>query len=72
MFFLFVCPIIKLILYIYIYICLNRLHLKNNATGAESVLYLTTEQQKNSRYFHDEATGGELETISKVKFNPIQ
>jgi peptide chain release factor subunit 1 len=39
--------------------------LKNNATGAETTLYLTSEQQKNSKYFRDEETGGELETISK-------
>jgi len=39
--------------------------LKNNATGAETTLYLTSEQQKNPKFFHDAATGGELETISK-------
>jgi len=43
----------------------DRITLRNNSTQEESIVYLSTEQQKNDSYFHDQATGTELETLKK-------
>mmetsp|Transcript_9547 Transcript_9547/g.24275 ORF Transcript_9547/g.24275 Transcript_9547/m.24275 type:complete len:357 (-) Transcript_9547:1461-2531(-) len=43
----------------------DRITLRNNSTQEESIVYLSSEQQKNDSYFHDAATGTELETLKK-------
>ena len=35
----------------------DRITLRNNSTQEESIVYLSSEQQKNDSYFHDAATG---------------
>lgn len=46
----------------------NRVTLRNNATGEEKVLHLTPEQERSesSTHFHDPETGVELEVIDKI------
>ncbi|CAM9300758.1 unnamed protein product [Phaeothamnion confervicola] len=44
---------------------IDRLQLRNNATGAEKVLHLRPEQEANESLFRDADTGTELETIEK-------
>lgn len=43
----------------------DRVVLKNNSNQEETVLYLTSEQQKNDKYFKCERTGVDLEVVSK-------
>lgn len=46
---------------------IDRITMRNNATGEESVVLLSTEQQRNESYFHDSETGVELEVTEKVQ-----
>ena len=46
----------------------NRLLVKNNATGEEKVLHLTPEQEKNEAHFRDTETGIVLEIVDKQTF----
>jgi len=42
--------------------------LKNNSTGEEKELHLTKEEERDQRFFRDEKTGAELETIESMPF----
>jgi peptide chain release factor subunit 1 len=44
---------------------IDRLVLRNNSTGEDSIVHLNQEQQANENFFHDPTTGVELETIEK-------
>lgn len=44
---------------------IDRIVLRNNSTGEDSIVYLNQEQQANENFFHDPTTGVELETIEK-------
>lgn len=44
----------------------NRLQVKNTATGEEKILHLTPEQEQNDSYFHDATTGVQLEVVERV------
>jgi len=44
----------------------NRLVVKNTATGEEKVLHLTPEQEHNDSYFHDPVTGVQLEVVDRI------
>jgi len=43
----------------------NRIQVKNNATGEEKILNITTEQEKNESLFKDPVTGATLEIVEK-------
>lgn len=47
-------------------LAVNRLQVKNTATGEEKVLHLTPEQEQNDSYFHDAATGVQLEIVERM------
>jgi peptide chain release factor subunit 1 len=44
----------------------NRLVVKNTATGEEKILHLTPEQEQNDSYFHDPVTGVQLEVVDRI------
>mmetsp|Transcript_9139 Transcript_9139/g.22862 ORF Transcript_9139/g.22862 Transcript_9139/m.22862 type:complete len:445 (+) Transcript_9139:101-1435(+) len=44
---------------------INRHVLINNQTQIQTILYLTAEQEKDEKLFHDEETGVELESLEK-------
>jgi len=44
----------------------QRITVRNNQTSEESVLHLTNEQIQDDKFFRDEKTGVELETIDKM------
>lgn len=44
----------------------NRLQVKNTATGEEKILHLTPEQEQNDSYFHDATTGVQLEVVERL------
>eukprot|EP00571_Detonula_confervacea_P015719 CAMPEP_0172297968 /NCGR_PEP_ID=MMETSP1058-20130122/808_1 /TAXON_ID=83371 /ORGANISM="Detonula confervacea, Strain CCMP 353" /LENGTH=458 /DNA_ID=CAMNT_0013007195 /DNA_START=75 /DNA_END=1451 /DNA_ORIENTATION=- len=44
---------------------INRYVLRNVSTSEEKVIHLNPEQEKNPSFFHDSATGAELEVIEK-------
>ena len=44
----------------------NRLVVKNTATGEEKILHLTPEQETNDSHFHDPVTGVQLEVVERV------
>ncbi|KAL3793159.1 hypothetical protein HJC23_005661 [Cyclotella cryptica] len=43
----------------------NRYVLRNASTGEERIIHLSPEQEKNESFFHDPATGVELEVVEK-------
>jgi len=45
---------------------INRLTVKNTATGEEKILHLSPEQETNEAHFHDAATGVQLEIVERV------
>jgi len=45
---------------------IDRIKLRNHAAGEDKVLHLSNEQQANEEYFHDAASGVELEVIEKL------
>ena len=45
---------------------INRLTVKNTATGEESILHLTPEQESNDSFFHDSSTGVQLEIVERM------
>lgn len=45
---------------------INRYELKNPATNVNTVHFLNKEQEKDPKYFHDEANNVELEVVDKV------
>jgi peptide chain release factor subunit 1 len=45
---------------------INRLVVKNTVTGEEKVLHLSPEQEQNESYFHDPATGAQLEIVDRI------
>ena len=45
----------------------DKLVLRNNSTDETTTVYLSKEQQKNESYFHDPATGVELEVIDRMQ-----
>jgi peptide chain release factor subunit 1 len=45
---------------------INRHELKNNTTGETTVLFLTPEQEKDSKYFKDPATGSDLDVLDRT------
>ncbi|EGB04531.1 hypothetical protein AURANDRAFT_32373 [Aureococcus anophagefferens] len=45
---------------------IDRLTLRNHAAGEDKVLHLSKEQQAHEEYFHDAASGVELEVTEKV------
>lgn len=47
-------------------LAVNRLQVKNTATGEEKVLHLSPEQEQNDSYFHDAATGVQLEIVERM------
>lgn len=47
---------------------IDRVTLRNHAVGEDKVLHLSKEQQANEQYFHDAATGVELEVTEKISF----
>lgn len=47
-------------------LAVNRLQVKNTATGEEKILHLTPEQEQNDSYFHDAATGVQLEVVERL------
>jgi len=44
----------------------DRIKLRNHAAGEDKVLHLSNEQQANEQYFHDAASGVELEIVEKL------
>lgn len=44
---------------------MNRYVLRNASTGEDSIVHLMPEQEKNESFFHDPATGVELEVVEK-------
>ena len=44
----------------------NRLTLANKVTGEESIVHLTPEQESNETFFHDAATGVQLEIKERI------
>lgn len=44
----------------------DRIKLRNHAAGEDKVLHLSNEQQANEQYFHDAASGVELEVVEKM------
>ena len=44
----------------------NRLVVKNTATGEEKILHLTPEQETNDSHFHDPVTGVQLDVVERV------
>jgi len=44
----------------------NRITVRNSATGEEDILHLNPEQEKNDSFFHDKETGVVLEVIEKM------
>ena len=47
-------------------LAVNRLQVKNTATGEEKILHLTPEQELNDSHFHDPVTGVQLEIIERM------
>lgn len=47
-------------------LAVNRIVVRNTATGVESILHLTPEQEQNEAHFHDAATGVQLEIIERM------
>lgn len=47
-------------------LAINRLLVKNTATGEEKVLHLTPEQEQNESFFHDAVTGVQLEVVERI------
>lgn len=45
---------------------IDRIKLRNHAAGEDTVLHLSNEQQANEQYFHDAASGVELEVVEKL------
>mmetsp|Transcript_30362 Transcript_30362/g.91257 ORF Transcript_30362/g.91257 Transcript_30362/m.91257 type:complete len:433 (-) Transcript_30362:501-1799(-) len=45
---------------------IDRIKLRNHAAGEDKVLHLSKEQQANEEYFHDAASGVELEVVEKL------
>lgn len=45
---------------------INRVQVKNSATGEEKILNITTEQEKNEGLFKDPTTGATLEIVDKI------
>lgn len=45
---------------------INRLTVKNTATGEEDILHLTPEQEANDSFFHDPVTGVQLEVTERL------
>lgn len=45
---------------------INRLTVKNTATGEERILHLSPEQETNEAHFHDAVTGVQLEIVERV------
>lgn len=44
---------------------INRYVLRNSGSGDERIVHLNAEQEKNASFFHDPATGVELEVVEK-------
>jgi peptide chain release factor subunit 1 len=47
-------------------LAINRLQVKNTATGEEKILHLNPEQEQNEVHFRDPATGVLLEIVERI------
>jgi peptide chain release factor subunit 1 len=47
-------------------LAINRLTVKNTATGEEKILHLSPEQETNESHFRDPATGVQLEIVERI------